>query len=130
MTNAMNDQRLRRRERLRHQTDFDRVYGSNAYSADAVLVVKGCENECAAPRLGLSISRKFGNAVVRNRWKRLIRSAFRLTKHEFASGVDLVIRPRRGAVPVFANIEASLPRLVRRVVRRLERDNGGQPSSS
>ena len=120
----MPDQRLRRRDRLRRQVDFERVYGTDAYAADEVLVVKGCWNRLGYPRLGLAVSRKFGNAVARNRWKRLIRNAFRLTRPEIAAGVDLVVRPRRGAKPVYAEIESSLPRLARRVVRRLEREGG------
>jgi ribonuclease P protein component len=42
-------------------------------------------------RLGLSIGRKTGNAVVRNRWKRVIREAFRLNRHRLLEDWDLVI---------------------------------------
>ena len=116
----MNDQRFPKRLRLRKQEDFDRVYGSKAYAADDVLVMNGCPNGSDRLRLGLSISRKVGTAVVRNRWKRLIREAFRKRRGELPPGFDFVVRPRRGAEPHFASIADSLPKLARRIARRNE----------
>lgn len=49
-----------------------------------------------SPRLGLSVSAKVGNAVRRNRLKRLLREAFRLHRSEFSSGLDMVAYPRPG----------------------------------
>lgn len=103
---------------LRKPAEFDRVYGSKVYASDDVLVVNAAANELGLTRLGLSISRKYGSAVVRNRWKRLIREAFRKCLTELPSGLDLVIRPKRGAEPDFANIAASLPQVVARVAKR------------
>jgi ribonuclease P protein component len=101
------------------QAEFDRVYASEAYAADDVLVVKAAANESGVTRLGLSISRKVGNAVARNRWKRLIREAFRLTQHELPLGLDLVVRPKAGAKPDFHKIFASLPALAKRAARKV-----------
>jgi len=106
-------------DRVRRQADFDRVYQARFYAADQTLVVQGCANGSARTRLGLSISRRVGNAVLRNRWKRIIREVFRRHRAEWPSGLDLVVRPRRGADPVFSCVEQSLPRLVHRLHRQL-----------
>ncbi len=116
----MNDQRFPRARRIRRQADFDRVYNGDAFAADDVLVVRACRNDLAHARLGLSVSRKVGNAVVRNRWKRLIREVFRLHRAEMPAGLDLVVRPKRGAACDFHAIEKSLPQLAARVARRLQ----------
>lgn len=104
---------------LRRPAEFDRVYASKAFASDDVLVVNAAVNELGITRLGLSVSRKVGPAVVRNRWKRLIREAFRKSRGEMAAGIDLAVRPKRGAEPIYANIAASLPQLVARLAKRL-----------
>lgn len=86
---------LGRTRRLTHAREFQAVYGSRCRKAIGPLVVHGKPNGLDHPRLGLSVGRKVGNAVVRNRLKRLIREAFRLMQHDFPRGYDLivVIRP-------------------------------------
>lgn len=113
--------RLPRELRLRHQAEFDRVYRGNIHAADGTLVLLAWKNGTPRCRLGLSISRRVGNAVVRNRWKRLIREAFRHQQAKLPPGLDIVVRPRRGAAPSFSAVSASLPRLAQRVGRRLKR---------
>ena len=107
--------------RLRKQADFDRVHREKVYAADDILVLRGSRNGLEHARLGLSVSRKVGNAVVRNRWKRLIREAFRLSRKNIPRGIDFVVRPRRGAVADFAAIQASLPLLCRRLARQAKK---------
>jgi len=105
---------------LRKPQDFERVYQARVYAADDVLVVNGDANGLANCRLGLSVSRKVGPAKVRNRWKRLIREAFRLVQEQLPGGIDLVVRPQKDAVPDFAAISRSLPALAARLARRLK----------
>ena len=107
--------------RIRREADFKRVYQGNVHAADGTLVVLGCDNGMCTTRLGLSISRRVGNAVTRNRWKRLIREAFRQQRASLPRGLDLVVRPRRGAIPSLHGVQESLPRLARRVERQLRR---------
>lgn len=108
--------------RVRHQRDFDRVYAADAFAADPVLVVKACRNRLTRSRLGLSVSRAVGNAVMRNRWKRTIREAFRTRQSALPVGLDLVVRPKKGATPDFAAIQKSLVKLVERLARQLPQE--------
>jgi ribonuclease P protein component len=117
--NASRGQRFRPADRVRRRADFDRIYQQSAYAADDTLVVRGCLNDLPRSRLGLAVSRQVGNAVVRNRWKRLVREAFRRHRSDVPTGLDLVVRPRRGASPVFPRVEESLVRLTRNLARRL-----------
>jgi ribonuclease P protein component len=113
--------RFRPDDRIRKQHDFERVYQARLYAADDVLVVNGDANGLDRTRLGLSISKKVGNAVVRNRWKRLIREAFRLSRERLPAGVDLIVRPQKGAVAELEAIGRSLVALAARIARRLEK---------
>lgn len=118
----MADQRFLKKHHLRSPADFDRVYAARAFATDSVLVVNGCSNQLPHARLGLSVSRKVGNAVVRNEWKRKIREAFRLQREKLPTGVDLVVRPQKDAAADFHAIAGSLAALAQRIARRLKRD--------
>jgi ribonuclease P protein component len=113
------DASFRPEHRIRKPEDFDRVYKTRIFAADDVLVMNGDANGLTHSRLGLSVSKKCGNAVVRNRWKRLIREAFRLSREQLPAGIDLVVRPQKGAAPEFDAISRSLPALARRIAKRL-----------
>jgi ribonuclease P protein component len=115
----MGDQRFLAEHHIRRGVDFRRVYKRRCAASDNLLLVLGCENDLTHTRLGLSVSRKVGNAVVRNRWKRLIRESFRISGRRLPKGVDLVIIPRPGATPSLTAALESLPRLASRVEHKL-----------
>lgn len=125
----MPDHSFSRKLRIRTPAEFDRIYKARIFAADDVLVVNGDANSLDHPRLGLSVSKKVGNAVVRNRWKRLIREAFRLSREKLPAGIDLVVRPQKGAEPVLAAIADSLVALAGRIARRVSRStpSGREP---
>jgi ribonuclease P protein component len=113
---------LRPEERLRRAADFRRVYDRRRSVSDARLIVYACPNGLPHLRLGLSVSRKVGPATVRNRIRRLFREAFRLTRHEMPTGLDLILIPRSGTPPRLEELKQSLPRLVRQAAQRLGRE--------
>ncbi len=113
--------KFRKEDRLRKTAEFQRVYADRKSVADNVLIVYGSPNGLGRMRLGLSVSRKVGNAVIRNRWKRLIREAFRLfiLPAEIIVGLDLVVIPQKGIAPVpFKDLHKSLQKNVERLRRK------------
>ena len=116
--------------RLRTSPEFDRVYRSKHYAADRTLVMCGARNGTEATRLGLSVSRKVGNAVVRNRWKRRIREAFRTQRVGLPEGLDLVVRPKKGATCDAAAITLSVLKLAQRLDRSIPVSGSGADASS
>ncbi len=115
----MNNECFPARMRIRLQRDYARVYRRRRVAQDTCLRVYGCENTRDHPRLGLAVSKKLGNAVTRNRWKRLIREAFRRSWRQLPPGIDLVVVPCRGANPEFVAICKSLYALAAHIERRL-----------
>jgi ribonuclease P protein component len=114
--------RFRPAEHLRRPGDFRRVYDRRRSVSDGWLIVYACENGLPHLRLGLSVSRKVGPAVRRNRLRRLYREAFRLSRHELPTGLDLILIPRRPDDPPLGDLKQSLKRLVSQVAQRLARE--------
>lgn len=108
--------------RLKTPAQFKAVYDRKRSVSDGVLVVYAAANGLPHPRVGLSVSRKVGNAVVRNRWKRLLREAFRLHRQALPVGLDFILIPRSGqAEPTLDAVVASLTKLAGDAARRVPR---------
>lgn len=115
-------------DRVRKQAEFDRIYQARIFAADDVLIINGAANDLPHARLGLSIGKVVGNAVVRNRWKRLIREAFRISRAELPTGLDLVARPQKKAVAEFEPICRSLITLAAKIAKRLHKSSATSTS--
>lgn len=109
-----------RSRRMRSGLDFQRIYQLNQKSADANLVVLAATNTLNQTRIGLSVSRRHGNSVVRHRLRRMLREAYRLEQHHLPEGLDLVLIPGREAKAAdITRIRDSLRRHVQRIVLRI-----------
>src|SRR4051794_29097433 len=95
-TGERGGRRRSRRQRLSRSAEFDRVYREGRSHANRYLVVYSFprEGDETDPRLGVSVGRKVGGAVERNRVKRLLRDAFWATADSLPDGHDFVVVAR------------------------------------
>ena len=96
-------------ERLLSTKDYERVYAEGRKIVEEWAVLYYARNQLPHCRLGITISRKMGKAVSRNRIKRRLKEAFRLNKHKLSPGYDLTVVVRKKAMDLsFHEIEGRL----------------------
>ncbi len=117
---TQSDERFPKSVRLVSQVDFDRVFHEGVVASDSVLVIHAVRGKQPWTRIGLSVSKRVGNSPTRNRWKRLIREAFRRQKTELPLGIDMVVRPKRGSVPDYELVFKSILKLAMQLDRKLK----------
>ena len=108
-------------QRLKKPREFEAVYSMRCRAEDERLIVYVRANEVGQSRLGLSVGRKVGSAVIRNRTKRTMREAYRLSQHELPGPWDYVLIPRSGVKATTGQYRESLVRLGSKLQRRLEK---------
>ena len=113
--------RFPRRLRIVHKTEFDRVMKQGTRVVDGTIMLWGLSNGRPDTRLGLAVGRRHGGAVQRNRIKRLLREAFRLTRPQLPARIDLIVITRAGTEPTLAALMESLVHLAGREEKKLER---------
>lgn len=84
-------------ESLKKNRDFQLTYKKGKSYANRYLVMYVRENDTSGNRLGLSVSKKVGNSVVRHRVTRLLRESYRLQEEHFRRGYDIIIIARASA---------------------------------
>jgi ribonuclease P protein component len=87
----VNAHALPKSRHLRLPSEFAAVYEARTRESRGPLTVYALPNALGFPRLGMSVSRKVGTAVRRNRIRRLVRESFRLLQHDLPQGYDLVV---------------------------------------
>ncbi len=88
---------MRFSESLKKSKDFQNVYNKGRSRANSYLVMYVLKNEQDRNRIGISVSKKVGNSVVRHRMTRLIRESYRLSEEHFRCGYDIVVIVRTSA---------------------------------
>lgn len=101
--------RMKFTESLRKNRQFQEVYKTGVSRANKYLVMFVSENHQDVNYLGISVSRRVGNSVVRHRVKRLVKESYRLHEDIFNSGLNIVITARAGAASIpFEKMESAV----------------------
>jgi ribonuclease P protein component len=102
-----------KKKRLVGNQQFKAVLARGLRVSNGLLTLYMAENDCGYPRLGVSVGKSCGSAIVRNRLKRLLREAFRQSQDRIPAGFDylLMISPPRSRFvanqPTFGQVKAS-----------------------
>ena len=102
------------KDSIKKNYEFKKVYNCGKSYANKYLVMYVLENGLDKSRLGISVSKKVGNSVVRHRLTRLIRESYRINKEMFNSSLDIVVIARAGAKEKgFKEIESAFMHLAK-----------------
>jgi ribonuclease P protein component len=85
----------RKSERVTNKSRFRAIYDQGVWVSSRNFTIVACSNAAGIKRLGITVTKKSGNSVKRNRIKRLIREFFRLNKDLFPAGHDIVIMAKK-----------------------------------
>lgn len=99
---------------LKKNTDYKEIYRIGRSFANKYLVMYVKKNDFEYNRLGISVSKKVGNSVIRHRVTRLIRESYRLSEEKVFSGLDIVVVARANAKDkTYREIESALLHLIK-----------------
>lgn len=112
--------------RIKSKRDFDAIYGARRSIRNRNLTFCWRRAEGERSRLGLSVGRRIGNAVERNRVKRVLREVFRREAATLSTALDIIIIPRGyRTASSFEEMLAAFRHLVRKLERELDGETEG-----
>ena len=117
---------MKKTESLRKNRQFQEVYRKGTSRANKYLVMYVSENDQDVNYLGISVSKKVGNSVVRHRVKRLVKESYRLHEDIFNSGLNIVITARAAAASIsYSKMESAVLHLgkLHNILKQSENEN-------
>ena len=88
----------------RDNQEFNKVYSLGRSYVNNQLVVHVLKSDKIKGKVGFAVGKKIGNAVIRNRIKRMMREAYRLCRHEINSEVSMILIGRKALIDAKCNV--------------------------
>lgn len=110
-------QTLAKPDRIKRRKDLSRVFEQGKSASDGSIRLHVLTNSLGRSRMAVTVSARDGNAVQRNRIKRICREAFRTCRQDLPGGYDYVLQPRAGSQLSLDSVRTSLVELAGRLIR-------------
>jgi len=110
-------QTLAKPDRIKRRKDLSRVFQQGKSASDGSIRLHVLANSLGRSRMAVTVSAHDGNAVQRNRIKRICREGFRTCRQDLPGGYDYVLQPRAGSQLSLDSVRASLTALAGRLIR-------------
>ncbi|MDR5658910.1 ribonuclease P protein component [Serpentinicella sp. ANB-PHB4] len=107
---------MKNANRLKKNSEFQRVYQKRKSMANKLLILYITENQLSYNRVGFVVSKKVGNSVVRSRVKRLMKESYRINDFRFKNGYDIVFIARQNCInATYKEVESAIMHLMRKM---------------
>lgn len=125
MDKIMKRYKLVKRIFLKKNRDFQRVYQKGMSYANHMMVLYLLQQKTKQKKVGFAAGKRLGNAVIRNRVKRLLREVYRLNQHRLIDGIELLLVGRKPIIDVgYQEVDRAFKALCKRAKILVEKDGG------